>query len=276
MRGMTAIKRFDVSGIPSGNLRWRGFEGDERNAVLRSRFYELLAGFALPAEIPCYDAGIPCFAAEQGIASKAPGLLLEIAVSLAKMVKKGRVLQKFPVLFPVFRESGLSVRWSRQASYENRKPDDQAFESGRVSRFGRGCAEVARHRSGSAIPPPDPEPRVAGFRGRSHLAENPAAMEGRRRVPNQRGFAGQRLHAASSADLEEIRLRAVPTSATERWARFALPTLQPRETAYARFTAGTGQPGIFTRTDPSVLWVVKNSVFQSSPPKAMLVVCGWP
>jgi hypothetical protein len=44
--------------------------------------------------------------AEQGIVSKALGLLREMAVSLAKMVKKGRVFAKFPVLFPVFRESG--------------------------------------------------------------------------------------------------------------------------------------------------------------------------
>jgi hypothetical protein len=44
--------------------------------------------------------------ADQGISSKALGLLLEMAVNLAKMVKKGRVFAKFPVLFPVFRESG--------------------------------------------------------------------------------------------------------------------------------------------------------------------------
>ena len=56
--------------------------------------------------IPCYGEPIPCFAAEQGIASKALGLLREMAVSLAKMVKKGRVFSKFSVLFPVFRESG--------------------------------------------------------------------------------------------------------------------------------------------------------------------------
>src|ERR1700686_4576105 len=56
--------------------------------------------------IPCYGEKIPCFAAEQGIASKALGLLREMAVNLVKMVKKGQKIAKFPVLFPVFRESG--------------------------------------------------------------------------------------------------------------------------------------------------------------------------
>ncbi len=40
------------------------------------------------------------------------------------------------------------------------------------------------------------------------------------------------------------------------------------------FRTGTGVPAIFSLTEPSVLWVVKYSVFQSSPPKAMLVVWG--
>ena len=65
MRGMAAIKRFDMSGIPYENFRWRGFEGDTRNAVLRGgRFYDLLAGFVLPAKIPaipCSSGLIPCF-----------------------------------------------------------------------------------------------------------------------------------------------------------------------------------------------------------------------
>jgi hypothetical protein len=50
---------------------------------------------------------IPCFAAEQGIASKALGLLLEMTVWLAKMGKKGQKFANFPVI-PVFRESSLS------------------------------------------------------------------------------------------------------------------------------------------------------------------------
>ena len=45
---------------------------------------------------------------------------------------------------------------------------------------------------------------------------------------------------------------------------------------YDRFGAGTGTPGIFTRTEPSVVRLVKYSVFQSSPPNARLVVCGLP
>jgi putative copper resistance protein D len=45
---------------------------------------------------------------------------------------------------------------------------------------------------------------------------------------------------------------------------------------YDRFGAGTGTPGIFTRTEPSVVRLVKNRVFQSSPPNARLVVCGLP
>jgi len=45
---------------------------------------------------------------------------------------------------------------------------------------------------------------------------------------------------------------------------------------YARLVAGTGTPGIFTRTEPSAVRLVKYSVFQSSPPNAMLVVCGLP
>ena len=45
---------------------------------------------------------------------------------------------------------------------------------------------------------------------------------------------------------------------------------------YDFFTAGTGRPAIFTLTEKSVLLVVKYSVFQSSPPKARLVVAGWP
>jgi copper resistance protein D len=45
---------------------------------------------------------------------------------------------------------------------------------------------------------------------------------------------------------------------------------------YDRFGAGAGTPGIFTRTEPSVVRLVKNRVFQSSPPNARLVVCGLP
>src|SRR5213594_1220215 len=42
------------------------------------------------------------------------------------------------------------------------------------------------------------------------------------------------------------------------------------------FPVGTGTPGIFTLTEPRWLRLVKYSVFQSSPPKAMLVVAGAP
>jgi hypothetical protein len=40
----------------------------------------------------------------------------------------------------------------------------------------------------------------------------------------------------------------------------------------AFFGTGTGMPGTFRFTEPTVLRVVKNSVFQSLPPKPMLVV----
>jgi putative copper resistance protein D len=49
-----------------------------------------------------------------------------------------------------------------------------------------------------------------------------------------------------------------------------------RSPPYARFAAGTGTPGIFTRTEPSVVRLVKYKVLQSSPPNARLVVCGLP
>jgi alkylation response protein AidB-like acyl-CoA dehydrogenase len=39
--------------------------------------------------------------------------------------------------------------------------------------------------------------------------------------------------------------------------------------AHVFFTAGTGMPGIFTLKDPIMVRLVKNSVFQSSPPKAI-------
>ena len=55
--------------------------------------------------IPCYGKRIPCFAAEQGIASKALGLLPEMTLRLAKSIKKGQKIAKFPVLFAVLRES---------------------------------------------------------------------------------------------------------------------------------------------------------------------------
>ena len=40
---------------------------------------------------------------------------------------------------------------------------------------------------------------------------------------------------------------------------------------FCRFSTGTGIPAIFSLTEKSVLRLVKNSVFQSSPPKAMLI-----
>ena len=42
------------------------------------------------------------------------------------------------------------------------------------------------------------------------------------------------------------------------------------------FCGGTGMPGIFTLTAPRWFRLVKYSVFQSSPPKARLVVAGAP
>jgi copper resistance protein D len=53
-------------------------------------------------------------------------------------------------------------------------------------------------------------------------------------------------------------------------------TSRYRAAPYDRFGAGAGTPGIFTRTEPSAVRLVKYSVFQSSPPNAMLVVCGLP
>src|SRR3954453_21112785 len=45
---------------------------------------------------------------------------------------------------------------------------------------------------------------------------------------------------------------------------------------FCRFSTGTGIPAIFSLTENSVLRLVKYSVFQSSPPKPMFVVAGWP
>jgi hypothetical protein len=42
------------------------------------------------------------------------------------------------------------------------------------------------------------------------------------------------------------------------------------------FWAGTGIPGIFTLTEPRWFRLVKYRVFQSSPPKARLVVAAAP
>src|SRR5262252_4087975 len=56
----------------------------------------------------------------------------------------------------------------------------------------------------------------------------------------------------------------------------APPPLDRTGPAHVFFTAGTGIPGIFTLKDPIMVRLVKNSVFQSSPPKAILVVAGWP
>src|SRR6266850_7155756 len=42
------------------------------------------------------------------------------------------------------------------------------------------------------------------------------------------------------------------------------------------FWVGTGMPGIFTLTEPKWFRLVKYRVFQSSPPKARLVVAGAP
>ena len=53
-------------------------------------------------------------------------------------------------------------------------------------------------------------------------------------------------------------------------------TSRYRAVPYDRFGAGTGTPGIFTRTEPSAVRLVKYRVFQSSPPNAMLVVCRLP
>ena len=66
--------------------------------------------------IPCYGEEIPCSPREQGIASKTLGLLREMAVRLAKMVKNDRDFANFPVLFPVFRESGPAERQTKPSS----------------------------------------------------------------------------------------------------------------------------------------------------------------
>src|SRR5215470_2813403 len=68
------------------------------------------------------------------------------------------------------------------------------------------------------------------------------------------------------------RLRAPPGSNYTGTRGHGLPTLP----FHAFFATGTGMPGIFTLTDPIMVRPVKNSVFQSSPPKPILVVAGWP
>jgi hypothetical protein len=105
MRAMTAIKRFDVNGSPSKNFHWRRFEGGARNAVLRSGgFYALLAGFALPTKIPCYSLfwldEFPVFRGT-GIDIQDTGIASRINAADGAFQ---RILQKFPVTFPVLRE----------------------------------------------------------------------------------------------------------------------------------------------------------------------------
>jgi hypothetical protein len=59
-------------------------------------------------------------------------------------------------------------------------------------------------------------------------------------------------------------------SASAGWA------LQRGGAGYAFFATGTGMPATLRLTEPSMVRLVKNSVFQSLPPKPMLVVAGWP
>jgi hypothetical protein len=61
--------------------------------------------------------------------------------------------------------------------------------------------------------------------------------------------------------------------------RRVVACLRPRSHAagdYAFLTAGTGIPAILRFTEPRKFQLVKQSVFQSGPPKARFVVCGWP
>jgi hypothetical protein len=61
-------------------------------------------------QILCYGEPIPCFAAEQGTASKALGWLREMTVGVAKTVKKDQKSANFLVLFAVLREA-VALPW---------------------------------------------------------------------------------------------------------------------------------------------------------------------
>jgi hypothetical protein len=79
-------------------------------------------------QIPCYGESIPCFAAEQGIASKALRLLREMTVGLAKTAKKGQKSANFPVLFAVLSES-VALPW-RITRYRDDAPRHRQTQQG--------------------------------------------------------------------------------------------------------------------------------------------------
>ena len=59
-------------------------------------------------------------------------------------------------------------------------------------------------------------------------------------------------------------------------AQNAMPTYRTMPCNHAFFATGTGMPATFRLTEPSMVRLVKNKVFQSLPPKPMFVVAGWP
>src|SRR5215475_8105006 len=73
-------------------------------------------------------------------------------------------------------------------------------------------------------------------------------------------------------------IKTFPSDRADQPLRISVLPRRPRRDLpfHAFFATGTGMPGIFTLTDPIMVRPVKNSVFQSSPPKPILVVAGWP
>jgi hypothetical protein len=63
----------------------------------------------LTGELPVFAHEIPCFPTEQGISDKALKEYRILALATSKEGQKARKPEKFPVIFPVLRESGIQT-----------------------------------------------------------------------------------------------------------------------------------------------------------------------
>jgi hypothetical protein len=87
-------------------------------------------------------------------------LLRETTVRLAKMVKKGRAFENFPVLFPVFRESGPHGFSTKPRGEERRRARHPNSQSDLGPRRVGTMLPVATHRY--AIPLLESENKIPG------------------------------------------------------------------------------------------------------------------
>jgi hypothetical protein len=76
-------------------------------------------------KIPCSAKTIPCFRREQGIRRNAMDLQLELMPSEAKTGPRSPIFQKFPVIFPVFRESAALPQAPRAGRNRSAAPPRQ-------------------------------------------------------------------------------------------------------------------------------------------------------